>query len=67
MTRNVTITLTDLAYEVWREIPHGLRSKVVSDFLAKNVASLTQLERPKEKEKSITESIFSLSNSEDEE
>ena len=43
MTRNVGITLTDLAYEVWSSIPHGLRSKVVSDFLARNAEALGNL------------------------
>lgn len=59
MARNVTITLTDLAYEVWRVIPHGLQSKVVCDYLVKNVEDLTRLERPREKEKSIGECLFS--------
>jgi len=51
MTRNVGITLTDLAYEVWREIPHGLRSKVVCDFLTKNAETLINLQNPDREEK----------------
>ena len=46
MTRNVGITLTDLAYEVWQGIPHGLRSKIISGFLTKNAEALTNLESP---------------------
>ena len=49
MTRNVGITLTDLAYEVWQGIPHGLRSKIISGFLTKNAEALTNLESPYDK------------------
>ena len=48
MTRNVGITLTDLAYEVWVGIPHGLRSKIISGFLTENAKELTRLESPYE-------------------
>ena len=48
MTRNVGITLTDLAYQVWQGIPHGLRSKIISEFLTKNAKELTSLESPYE-------------------
>ena len=48
MTRNVGITLTDLAYQVWQGIPHGLRSKVISGFLTENAKELTNLESPYE-------------------
>jgi hypothetical protein len=46
MTRNVGITLTDLAYQVWIHIPHGLRSRVISDFLVKNAEALANLKSP---------------------
>ena len=49
LTRNVGITLTDLAYEVWVGIPHGLRSKMISGFLTKNAEALTNLESPYDK------------------
>jgi hypothetical protein len=49
MTRNVGITLTDLAYQVWVGIPHGLRSKLISEFLTKNAEALTNLESPYDK------------------
>ncbi len=49
MTRNVGITLTDLAYQVWQGIPHGLRSKIISGFLTKNAEALTNLESPYDK------------------
>jgi hypothetical protein len=48
LTRNVGITLTDLAYQVWQGIPHGLRSKVISGFLTENAKELTSLESPYE-------------------
>ena len=48
MTRNVGITLTDLAYQVWQGIPHGFRSKIISEFLTKNAKELTSLESPYE-------------------
>ena len=44
MARNVGITLTDLAYEVWKTIPHGLRAKVISEFLIENARTLSKLE-----------------------
>jgi hypothetical protein len=44
LTRNVGVTLTDLAYQVWVGIPHGLRSKLISGFLTKNAEALTNLE-----------------------
>jgi hypothetical protein len=46
MTRNVGITLTDLAYQVYQEIPHGLRSRIISEFLTENAKELTSLESP---------------------
>ena len=49
MTRNVGVTLTDLAYQVWVGIPHGLRSKLISEFLTKNAEALTNLESPYDK------------------
>ena len=49
LTRNVGITLTDLAYEVWVGIPHGLRSKMISGFLTENAEALTNLESPYDK------------------
>ena len=49
MTRNVGITLTDLAFQVWQGIPHGLRSKIISGFLTKNAEALTNLESPYDK------------------
>ena len=49
LTRNVGITLTDLAYQVWQGIPHGLRSKIISGFLTKNAEALTNLESPYDK------------------
>ena len=49
LTRNVGITLTDLAFQVWQEIPHGLRSKIISGFLTKNAEALTNLESPYDK------------------
>ena len=48
MTRNVGITLTDLAFQVWHGIPHGLRSKIISGFLTENAKELTSLESPYE-------------------
>jgi hypothetical protein len=48
LTRNVGITLTDFAYQVWQGIPHGLRSKMISDFLTKNAKELTNLDSPYE-------------------
>jgi hypothetical protein len=60
MTRNVGITLTNPAYKVWREIPHGIRSKVISEFLIENAEKLTNLENPKKEEKSQSESIMRL-------
>ena len=49
VTRNVGITLTDLAYQVWVGIPHGLRSNLISEFLTKNAEALTNLESPYDK------------------
>ena len=49
LTRNVGITLTDLAFQVWQEIPRGLRSKIISGFLTKNAEALTNLESPYDK------------------
>ena len=69
MTRNVGVTLTDLAYQVWVGIPHGLRSKLISEFLTKNAEALTNLESPYDKylrlnksktKKSMTEMLMSL-------
>ena len=60
MTRNVGITLTNRADKVWREIPHGIRSKVISEFLIENAEKLTNLENPKKEEKSQSESIMRL-------
>ena len=48
LTRNIGITLTDLAFQVWQGIPHGLRSKVISGFLTENAKELTNLESPYE-------------------
>ena len=69
MTRNVGVTLTDLAYQVWVGIPHGLKSKLISEFLTKNAEALTNLESPYDKylrlnksktKKSMTEMLMSL-------
>ena len=69
MTRNVGITLTDLAFQVWQGIPHGLRSKIISGFLTKNAEALTNLESPYDKflhinknkvEGSLTSLLFSI-------
>jgi hypothetical protein len=49
MTRNVGITLTDLAYQVYQGIPHGLRSRVISEFLVQNAKELTNLKSPYER------------------
>jgi len=46
MTRNVGITITDVAYQVWTKILHGLRSNLISNFLIKNAEALTRLESP---------------------
>ena len=48
LTRNIGITLTDLAFQVWQGIPHGLRSKIISGFLTENAKELTSLESPYE-------------------
>jgi hypothetical protein len=47
LARNVGITLTDFAYQVWQGIPHGLISKMISD-LTKNAKELTNLDSPYE-------------------
>ena len=65
MTRNVGITLTDLAFQVWQGIPHGLRSKIISGFLTKNAEALTNLESPYDKflhlnKNKVEESMMSL-------
>ena len=71
MTRNVGITLTDLAYEVWVGIPHGLRSKMISGFLTENAEALTNLESPYDKflhikKNKVEDSIRSLLRRSDE-
>ena len=71
LTRNVGITLTDLAYQVWQGIPHGLRSKIISGFLTKNAEALTNLESPYDKflhikKKTAGECIRSLLRGDDE-
>ena len=71
LTRNVGITLTDLAYEVWQGIPHGLRSKIISGFLTKNAEALTNLESPYDnflhiKKNNVEDSIRSIIRNRDE-
>ena len=71
MTRNVGITLTDLAFQVWKGIPHGLRSKIISGFLTENAEALTNLESPYDKflhinKKKSEDSIRSLIRRRDE-
>ena len=71
MTRNVGITLTDLAFQVWQGIPHGLRSKIISGFLTKNAEALTNLDSPYDKflhinKNKVENDIISLFNRSDE-
>lgn len=47
MTRNVGVTLTDLAYQVWIIIPHGQRSQIISEFLTDNADALSKLRHKK--------------------
>ena len=47
MTRNVGVTLSDLAYQVWIAIPHGQRSRIISQFLIENADALSKLGRKK--------------------
>ena len=71
LTRNVGITLTDLAFQVWQGIPHGLRSKIISGFLTKNAEALTNLESPYDKflhinKNKVEDSIRSIIRNRDE-
>jgi hypothetical protein len=47
MTRNVGVTLSDLAYQVWIAIPHGQRSRIISQFLTENADALSKLKHEK--------------------
>jgi len=67
LTRNVGITLTDIAYHVWREIPHGQRSKIVNDFLIKNAENLVNLKKTTTPELTIAKALVSGEQAEEEE